>query len=94
LNAEEPEALIYEPMPGGRMRLVGVEFIALAEAWAQHHADAPATLEGHLLNYVGAPNRYGLPAFYELHVWVWQSNPNGTFSDWNTLVSCDKQLGD
>jgi hypothetical protein len=21
-------------------------------------------------HYVGAPNRYGLPAFYELHVWA------------------------
>ncbi|MGQ0835593.1 MAG: hypothetical protein ACT4O5_11885 [Gammaproteobacteria bacterium] len=27
LSADEPEALIYEPLPGGRLRLVGVEFI-------------------------------------------------------------------
>jgi hypothetical protein len=37
------------------------------------------------------PNRFGLPPFYELHVWAWQDNPQGTFADWNTLVSCDKQ---
>ncbi len=29
LNAEQPEALIYEPMADGAMRLVGVEFIVL-----------------------------------------------------------------
>jgi hypothetical protein len=27
LNADEPEALIYEPISGGALRLVGVEFI-------------------------------------------------------------------
>ena len=36
-------------------------------------------------------NRFGLPPFYELHVWAWQNNPQGTFADWNTLVSCDRQ---
>ncbi|HEV7715457.1 MAG TPA: hypothetical protein VGO53_07665, partial [Steroidobacteraceae bacterium] len=57
LNADEPEALIYEPLPGGSVRLVGIEFITLASAWESHNpgAGAPA-LEGHLLNYVGEPN--------------------------------------
>ncbi len=32
-----------------------------------------------------------LPAFYELHVWAWEHNPKGSFADWNTAVSCDKQ---
>jgi len=52
---------------------------------------AAPQLEGHLFNYVGEPNRYGLPAFYELHVWAWENNPKGTFADWNTRVSCDRQ---
>jgi hypothetical protein len=43
---------------------------------------------GQLLNYVGSPNRYGLPPFYELHVWAWRSNPKGVFVDWNPAVSC------
>ena len=43
------------------------------------------------MNYVSEPNRYGLPAFYELHVWAWERNPSGNFADWNTLVTCDKQ---
>ena len=92
LNANEPEALIYEPLPNGALRLVGVEFIVLAEQWASLHPDGSTpALDGHLTNYVGAPNRYGLPAFYELHVWAWEHNPNGSFADWNTQVSCDNQ---
>jgi hypothetical protein len=92
LNADEPEALIYEPLSGNAWRLVGVEFITLASAWESHNPGAGApSLEGHLLNYVGEPNRYGLPAFYEIHVWGWERNPNGSFADWNTRVSCDRQ---
>jgi hypothetical protein len=94
LQADQPEALIYEPLQNGAMRLVGVEFIVLASVWeSKHAAGTTPALEGDLLNYVGAPNRYGLPAFYELHVWAWEHNPRGSFADWNTAVSCDKQAG-
>lgn len=92
LNADEPEALIYEPQPGGAFRLVGVEFIVVADDWARLHPQGGTpSLEGHLTNYVPAPNRYGLPAFYELHVWAWEHNPQGSFADWNTQVSCERQ---
>ena len=95
LNADEPEALIYEPLTGGGLRLVGVEFIVLASVWGSQHPTAgPPALEGHLLNLVDAPNRYGLPAFYELHVWGWEQNPVGSFADWNTHVTCGKQPAD
>jgi hypothetical protein len=94
LQADQPEALIYEPMSNGAMRLVGVEFIILASLWDGKNPPgtiaAPA-LDGDLFNYEPAPNRFGLPAFYELHVWAWEHNPKGSFADWNTSVSCDKQ---
>ena len=92
LDAEQPQALIYEPMPDGAMRLVGVEFIVLASVWASHHPNGgPPALEGNLLNLIGAPNRFGLDAFYEMHVWAWEHNPTGSFADWNTHVSCEQQ---
>ncbi|HUG04143.1 MAG TPA: hypothetical protein VML92_06920 [Steroidobacteraceae bacterium] len=87
VDAETPEALIYEPSPDGSMRLVGVEIITLAADWVN---EVPV-LDGHLLHYVGAPNRYGIPAFYEIHVWAWRNNPDGTFADWNPRVSCAGQ---
>jgi len=92
LNADEPEALIYEPQTNGALRLVGVEYIVLAGTWANLHPNAgPPALEGDLLNFIDTPNRYGLPALYEMHVWAWEANPKGSFADWNTHVTCAKQ---
>ena len=92
LNAEQPEALIYEPMANGAMRLVGVEFIVLASVWESNNPGGGVpSLDGNLLNYIAAPNRYGLPAFYEIHVWAWENNPKGSYADWNTHVTCEHQ---
>jgi hypothetical protein len=46
-------------------------------------------LNGQLFHFFEAPNRFGLPPFYTLHVWAWKDNPNGTFTNWNPNVSCD-----
>ena len=91
LDVNHPEALIYEPTDSGEARLVGVEYIVTVDDWHKHHRDlvgAPV-LNGQTFHFNDSPNRFGLPAFYELHVWAWQQNPHGTFVDWNTLVSCD-----
>ncbi len=45
---------------------------------------------GQHFHFVGTPNRYRLPAFYELHVWAWRDNPGGDFVDWNPDVSCSE----
>lgn len=92
VKGNEPEALIYEPLSNGAMRLVGVEFIVIAADWASNNPGGGApSVDGHLMNYVSEPNRYGLPAFYELHVWAWEHNPDGNFADWNGKVTCNKQ---
>ena len=38
------------------------------------------TLGGQVMHYTGSPNRYGIPAFYALHVWAWRTNPGGVFA--------------
>jgi hypothetical protein len=91
LDPYKPEALIYEPLGNGYYQLVGVEFIVFAAKWAEANPGGPAPrVDGHLMNYVGAPNRYGLDPFYEIHVWAWENNPLGTFADFNTRVTCEK----
>jgi hypothetical protein len=88
IDASHPEALIYEPK-GAQRRLVGVEFIVDAATWLSNHAGAPPVLEGQVFNLVPSPNRYNLPAFFELHVWAWRDNPQGAFVDWNNNVTCE-----
>jgi hypothetical protein len=85
VDVTHPQAVMYEPTPDGKLNLIAVEYITLK---------GPAALEGHLFNFDGAPNRYGLPAFYELHVWAWKANTMGTFADMNPDVSCDAMKAD
>ena len=89
LDASRPEALIYEASGGG-LQLVGVEFVVIADTWLANHT-GPPVLEGQSFQFVGSPNRYGLPAHFELHVWAWRDNPNGAFVDWNNKVSCESK---
>ena len=81
IDITKPEAVMYEPTADGKLNLIGVEYITTKGPAAE--------LEGHLFSFTGAPNRYGLPAFYELHVWAWKANPTGAFADMNPDVSCD-----
>jgi len=60
LNPNEPEALIYEPMQNGALRLVGVDFIVFAADWAAGHPEGGTPgVDGHLTNYVCRANRFG-----------------------------------
>jgi len=88
LDASRPEVLIYEASGGG-LQLVGVEFVVFADAWLASHNQSPPVLEGQSFQFVSFPNRYGLPAHFELHVWAWRDNPNGAFVDWNNKVTCE-----
>jgi hypothetical protein len=88
LQVDQPEALLYE-FNNGKATLTAVEYIAIASDWDAAHPTTPPALLGQLFTYTGYPNRFGLPAFYALHVWAWKDNPSGTFVDWNPQVTCD-----
>jgi hypothetical protein len=88
LDAANPEIVIYEPLPNGRLKLIGADFLVLAADWDAKHA-TPPQLEGQLLHLFESPNRFGLPAFYTLHVWAWKNNPTGMFVNWHQNVSCE-----
>jgi hypothetical protein len=87
LEPTKPEALTYEVRPDGGLALVGVEYVVFQEAWDAAH-DTPPSLFGQPFVPVAEGNRYGIPAFYALHAWAWESNPSGAFADWNPRVLC------
>ena len=92
LDATRPQIVIYEPQPDGRLKLIGADYLLIASAWDASHS-GPPELMGQLFQYFEAPNRFGLPAFYTLHVWAWKDNPNGAFVNWHPHVSCQSFSG-
>jgi hypothetical protein len=92
IDATHPQIVIYEPTASGRLRLIGADFLVLADSWNAKHS-GPPELMGQLFHLFDAPNRFGLPAFYTLHVWAWKDNPNGAFVNWHPNVKCEAFSG-
>jgi hypothetical protein len=88
LDPTRPQIVIYEPLPDGTLQLIGADFLVIASDWDKAHPAQPPQLMGQLFHYFESPNRFGLPAFYTLHVWAWKENPNGPFVNWHPNVSC------
>lgn len=87
-----PEMLLYEKRLDGKMHLIGVEYLVFTAAWERVNGAGAAPpevfgepLPASLHTFPGNPNP--IP-HYELHVWLWTSNPLGMFYPWNPTVSC------
>jgi hypothetical protein len=81
-----PQILVYEPV-GDKLRLVAAEwFVPLATGVRQrpHLFGQPfdGPMEGH------HPLMPLALHHYDLHVWLWKSNPEGLFSPTNPGVKC------
>lgn len=83
----EPEVVMYEPQPGGHMRLVGMEYIVPQAAWenAGHDLDDPMDVPELLGQKY---TRHSFLPIFKLHIWLWRQNPAGVFADWNPNVTC------
>jgi hypothetical protein len=81
LNPLQPEAMVYESDPRGKLKLAAVEYIVPAEEWDASNSELPK-LHGQSLHLNSALG------VYVLHAWIWKHNPSGIFHDWNPLVSC------
>ena len=69
-------------------------------AMGLHFVNMPLVTDGEIdvsrpeiIQQFEAPNRFGLPRFYTLHVWAWKSNPTGSFVNWHANISCDAFTG-
>jgi hypothetical protein len=80
VDIRQPQAVMYEPKPNGKMELVAVEYIT---------TKGPASLGGQPFSFTGTANRHGLPALYELHVWAWKANSRGAFAAMDSAAGCE-----
>ena len=92
LDATRPQIVIYEPTPDGGRKLIGADYLLIADAWNAKNP-GPPELMGQFFHLFTSPNRFGLPSFYTLHVWAWKANPKGAFVNWHSKVSCDSFTG-
>jgi hypothetical protein len=87
VDAATPELLVFAPGSNGTQRLVALEYLTIKASWDAQHS-GPPSLFGQTFNTTAAGNRFGLPAYYSLHAWIWDPNPTDLFSPWNPRVSC------
>jgi hypothetical protein len=88
VDATHPEVLVYAPDRHGKRKLVALEYVVFQGDWIAKHGDTMPELFGEMFMATGFPNRYDIPAFFSLHVWLYQSNPSGLFAPFNPTVSC------
>ena len=89
VDANIPEVLLYEPTASGGMVLVGVEFLVLADAWDSVSTALPELAGEPFADHRDPAARHGLPfGHYDLHAWVWRTNPDGQWEPFNPDVSC------
>jgi hypothetical protein len=85
VNPDQPEALVFAPNAAGQLKLAALEYIVFASAWKGAN---PPELFGQQFALTPDGNRFGIPAFWSLHVWIWQPNPAGLMQPWNPRVHC------
>ena len=83
LDIRRPEMLVYAIKPNGRLRLVALEYFEAAAQTGTAPALFGQTFEGPM-----AGHHPGMPEHYDLHVWIWKSNPSGMFAQFNPNVHC------
>ena len=92
IDPTQPELLIYEPQADGRLELVAVEYYTSQAAWG---AGPMPTFYGVPFNDMkddpstpDVDEGHGFTPHYDLHVWLYRTNPRGMFAQWNPNVSC------
>ncbi len=89
LDPAKPQVLIYEP-DGDKLRLVAAEWFVPVQAAGGTRPvifgkELQGPMEGH---HPLMPE--GLH-HYDLHVWLWKTNPAGVFAPTNPAIKCPKQ---
>lgn len=86
-----PAAVVYEPGKKGQKRqLVAVEYIVIDRDQNLKTKDDRPTMFGQKFQGPMLGHEPGMPIHYDLHVWLYKSNPKGLFAQWNPTVHCPK----
>ena len=87
LDPAKPQVLIYEPVDG-KLQLVAAEWFTPTAV-----AKVAPSIFGQTLQGPMAGHEPVIPEslhHWDLHVWLWKTNPNGLFSATNPTIKCEK----
>lgn len=88
VDPRKPAALLYEDGPHGSRKLVGVEWIVVDADQDLATDDDRPSLFGKPFDGPMPGHTPGMPIHYDLHAWIYKSNPSGLFAPWNPRVKC------
>jgi len=98
INLTTPEILLYAPSSEKEkedgqpeLELVGVEYfygIGAPDAQVPNPAPPAPMLFGLPFDGPMLGHEPGMPPHYDLHAWIWRSNPSGMFTPFNPKVTC------
>jgi hypothetical protein len=84
-----PELLLYAAKANGNLELTGVEYLRrAADQTAPFDETDKPTLFGRAFDGIMPEHAPGMGWHYDLHVWLWQTNPSGLLNAWNPTVTC------
>jgi hypothetical protein len=93
-----PEILLYLPDSSGNLKLVGVEYFAVAltptgpwfgpEPPAGGFVNPAQSVFGQTFDGPMPGHNPSMPWHYDLHVWLWADNPSGLFAPFNPALTC------
>jgi hypothetical protein len=90
----QPSVLIYEPQEDGTLELIAVENLVFKKSWEQAGHTAAPTFQNVAYNLMeddpatDVDEAHMFEPHYDLHVWLFRENPNGTFAQYNPAATC------
>ena len=95
----KPSILIYEPQADGSLELVAVENLVFRRAWHAAGHEAPPSFHGVTYDAMtddpdtAVDEAHMFEPHYDRHVWLYRTNPNGIFAQFNPNVTCEHHPG-
>lgn len=83
-----PEVLLYLPDGNGNLKLVGVEYFSVAADQTMQDASDRPSVFGQPFDGPMPGHTPDMPVHYDLHIWLYETNPAGVFAPWNPAISC------
>lgn len=86
----KPAGLIYAPHGNGQRKLIGVEYFVIDEDQQVHTPNAvePSLFGKAFDGPMPGHGDEGMPVHYDLHAYIWTTNPDGVLATWNPDVVC------